>query len=102
MFVSEKEIGLTSTVIIEERVQTGTVDIDVGRVDDSQSPSVFTVSSDGVAGCFEWGIVPARDDWEWNRGFWIWLVVCGLGLDLTHVHIRSVGKLILVESVMFN
>jgi hypothetical protein len=72
-FGSDTLVRASDVVVVEEGVETSSVDEHIARVFDIEAPAVGEV----VVG----GIVPACIDGK--RTAWCWLVVCCFGLDLS-------------------
>lgn len=79
--------GAISGVVVEERVESCTVDGDAARIHDSETPAICCW--DGVISLFDgllWklGIMKTSNVRERKRSTGIWLIVCRLCLDLRH------------------
>lgn len=93
-------------VIIKERIQPRAVDEDIGRVEDTETPSLarrnrnIPVPHRSIRhkyGIREHGIIRKR---QRRRG--VGLVVSGLCLDLSREDVGGVGELVLVFDVVFD
>ncbi len=89
-------------VVIEERVQARSINKDIWARDDTQSPSIGAIAADALAACREIRVVEACYDREHGASTGIGLPVCCLCLDLAGIDIGRTGKLILIESMMFD
>lgn len=81
-------------VVIEEAVQSSTVDEDWVRVEDAETPARSAGGEDRVVVCCDSG--------EGVERVRVGLVVCGLGLDESHKDVTSVDQLVLVQGVMLD
>lgn len=96
----DKGKGLTVIIVPEERIQPRAVDGNVLRIEYAQPPA-RTLASALLAGRRERRVVDLKVRGEGRRGRGIGLVVGALGLYLPGEEGASVGKLVLVEGVVF-
>jgi len=73
-----------SIVVLEERIQAGSINENVLRANDSQAPSLGTAARTAGTGGGKVGIVESSVDIEGRWGIGIWLVVAGQGLLAVH------------------
>lgn len=89
------ESNASLVVVLEERIQTSTIDEDVLRVENTHTPSLVILCS-----TIEDRISKGSVRSERGCSIWVALVVGCFGLDQGHVDVLGVGDLIVVENIV--